>query len=146
MPVPSEWSFVAVPAQRNAGVTKSYTKKEGTIHMQEIMKSMREGLKELTLSPAQQKALCGRIDELENEASLGKMYRDELIAGTLRAGLAAIPDMDGEHLRAVCEKASVPELKALQTGFNTVLKERLPMSSQLCGEPAADDINHAFQI
>ena len=114
--------------------------------MQDILKSMRESNQSLTLSPEQQKALCSRIDTLESEAALGKAYRDDLIADTLRAGLAAMPEMDGEHLRAVCEKASAPELKALRKSFSALLNERLPASAQLCEEDKADDMNHAFQI
>ena len=34
-----EWSFVAVPAQRGAGVTKSYTTTKGNMTMQEILKN-----------------------------------------------------------------------------------------------------------
>ena len=141
-----EWSFVAVPAQRNAGVTKSYTTQERNESMHDILKSLREGQKALTLSPEQQKTLCSRIDALEQEAALGKAYLGDLIAETLRAGLAAMPDMDGEHLRAVCEKASAPELKALRKSFGALLKERLPAAAQLCAEETADETNHAFQI
>lgn len=141
-----EWSFVAVPAQRNAGVTKSYSNKEEQAIMQDVLKSIREQTGTLTLSGEQVHELCGQLDALEAEAALGKAYRADLAEGVMRAGLAAMPDMDGEILRALCDKASVPELKALQNCFGTLLKKRTPAALQLCPPQEAAANNHAFQI
>ena len=54
-----EWSFVAVPAQREAGVIKSFRRKERT--MEEIVKSMREAEEEITLSPEQCKKILSKM-------------------------------------------------------------------------------------
>ena len=141
-----EWSFVAVPAQRNAGVQKHFTHTKGNKEMDTILKSMRDGQQTLTLTPEEQKAFAAKIDALAESAALGKQYAADLADETYRAGLSALPELDGSVLRAVCEKATVPELKALLDCFGTVKKERLPDAAQLCTTETDDDVNHAFQI
>ena len=56
-----EWSFVAVPAQREAGVIKMYTPtdtEEGTRTNSDIIKAFSEG-KEMTLSPEECAEISG---------------------------------------------------------------------------------------
>ena len=142
-----EWSFVAVPAQRNAGVLKSYTQKETKPDMEHIWKALRDGNAPLTLTPAQQAEICRRIDALEQDAALGKAYRAELSAEAVRTGMAAMTDMDRDVLRAVCEKASVPELKAMQKSFGTLLSKKTPIPLQLYREENTPlESDHAFRI
>lgn len=70
-----EWSFVAVPAQRNAGVTKAFTKrKDGvTLDFKETLKALSLG-EEITVSgdtaksvAAMLKAAEGFLEEKQNE-------------------------------------------------------------------------------
>ena len=61
-----EWSFVAVPAQREAGVIKMYTPtdtEEGTRTSSDIIKAFSEG-KEMTLSPEECAEISGCLREL----------------------------------------------------------------------------------
>lgn len=69
----SEWSFVAVPAQRSAGVIKSFKGKE--MKMEEILKSIYTE-KDINLSGEECKKLCSYIDELKKSAADGVYYRD----------------------------------------------------------------------
>lgn len=141
-----EWSFVAVPAQRNAGVIKSFREKETEESMDTIYKALRNADKPLTLTTAQQAELCSRLDALEADAALGKAYRAELCAETLRTGMAAMQDMDGDALRAVCERASVPELKAMQKSFGTLLNKETPIPLQLVSGNNDAESDRAFRI
>ena len=83
---------------------------------------------------------------MEADATLGKMYRDDLAADTYRAGLAALPELDGDVLQSVCQKATVPELKALCKCFGTLSEKLLPHAAQTCAAEEAEAVNHAFQI
>ena len=64
-----EWSFVAVPAQPAAGVTKSYRADEQTVKTVKRLSCANEGV---TLTKAEAAGLYGYIDELEQLAREGK--------------------------------------------------------------------------
>ena len=69
-----EWSFVAVPAQREAGVIKMYTPtdtEEGTRTSSDIIKAFSEG-KEMTLSPEECAEISGCLRELAKKAEAGE--------------------------------------------------------------------------
>ena len=139
-----EWSFVAVPAQRAAGVTKSFHPKEEP--MQDILKTIRQSDEALTLTPDQLLTLRHRIDALESDAVLGKAYRDDLMRETVRLGLAAMPDLDGSSLDSICKKLSVEELRTLAKSFETLASRRLPMKPQLLSDAAPAEPDSAFKI
>ena len=139
-----EWSFVAVPAQRAAGVTKSYHQKEE--HMQDILKTIRQSGEALTLSSEQLRALHSQLDALESDAVLGKAYRDDLMQETLRLGLAAMPDLEGECLKSICKKLSAGELRELAKSFETLASRRLPMKPQLQLTKTPSEPDSAFKI
>ena len=139
-----EWSFVAVPAQQNAGVTKSYQEREEV--MQDILMTIRKSCGSLTLGEQELSALRDALDALEQDAALGKRCRAELAEKTLRLGLAAMPDIDGGMLRTVCGKLDVEELSALEKGFTKLAQRRIPMKPQLlCGETPSEP-DSAFLI
>ena len=83
-----EWSFVAVPSQRQAGVTKSLKRKEVT--MEEIMKRL-EKQGGLNLSDGEREKLCAYIKNLKSSAKDGVYYRDSLSAEVLR--LSALDEL-----------------------------------------------------
>lgn len=139
-----EWSFVAVPAQRAAGVTKQFFPKEDV--MQDILKTIRQSGEAITLTTDQLSALRGRLDALESDALLGKAYRDELMHETVRLGLAAMPDLDGDSLCAICGKLSAEELRTLSKSFETLASRRMPIRPQLQTPAALSDTDSAFKI
>ena len=72
-----EWSFVAVPAQPNAGVIKSFSdRKEKTLKPEEIIKSFKDA-DEVKLDREQLDAVCKYISNLESIAKSAKSYLDE---------------------------------------------------------------------
>ena len=130
-----EWSFVAVPAQRAAGVTKSY----------DLQKAVQQD-GSLSLNAAQADALQKQMRALEAEASLGRAYKAALLDSTLRMGLAAMPDTDGKCLHSALEKLSTDELTALRKGFTALANRRMPLSLQLADGDTSEDTNNAFII
>ena len=139
-----EWSFVAVPAQRAAGVTKQFHPKEDT--MQDILKTIRQADGAITLTSDQLAVLHRRLDALESDAVLGKAYRDELLRETVRLGLAAMPDLDGECLESICRKLAADELRTLSKSFETLANRRLPMKPQLQVSAVPSETDSAFKI
>ncbi len=139
-----EWSFVAVPAQRAAGVTKHFKPKEEA--MQDILKTIRQSDEAITLTADQLGALHRQLDAMESDAVLGKAYRDDLMRETVRLGLAAMPDLDGDSLTQICGKLSAQELRTLSKSFETLASRRMPMKPQLQVSHAPSDTDSAFKI
>ena len=67
-----EWSFVAVPAQVNAGVTKSYTKEIET--MENCIKAIKDG-HAVKLGENEARQLADYINTLEKQAADGRCMR-----------------------------------------------------------------------
>ena len=68
-----EWSFVAVPAQREAGVVKHYDSSKGdkTVTENDVRKTLQNSKGAVTLTCDQARALARQLDTLEQEAQLG---------------------------------------------------------------------------
>lgn len=139
-----EWSFVAVPAQPGAGVTKAYKREEIT-HMESI-KGMVANACDGQL-PEDAQALLARVDILEKQAADGRAYREELTEDAVRLGLMALPHMPAECLSGICGRLSVGELRELKQAFTARVKAKTPGEPQLRAEgerPSAD--NTQFRI
>ena len=111
-----EFSFVAVPAQREAGVIKA-------------MGSQGTALKELAEThgaQAEYRALC-------KEAELGRRYRKELEDGVVRLGLALELGVSESVLRSLAKTAAAEDLLALKQALQGRLDESLPVVTQLGG-------------
>lgn len=109
-----EWSFVAVPAQRSAGVIKSFKGKE--MKMEEILKSIYTE-KDINLSGEECKKLCSYIDELKKSAADGVYYRDSLTSEVLRLSAVVQPDISRETMESVAKSMSVVQLKEFKNAF-----------------------------
>lgn len=110
-----EFSFVAVPAQRQAGVMKGM----GTA----------VSLKELAAEHGAQ----AEYRALTKEAELGRRYRKDLEDGVVRLGLALELGVAEPVLRSLAKTAGAEELLALKDALQGRLDESLPMVSQLLG-------------
>ena len=109
-----EFSFVAVPAQKQAGVTKSANRKENS--METILK-MLENKQELVLSGADCEKLLGYLNTLKQSAKDGVFYRDSLTAEVLRLSAAVQPEISRETMESVAKGMSVAQLKEFKTAF-----------------------------
>lgn len=133
-----EFSFVAVPAQRAAGVIKSKEK-----DMKDICKSL-TGENEVTLSKGEVSQLREYIAGLESENEYAKAYREELgeqVKTALRnKGVA----LDYVMENCIIAKLSIREAQALLKALKN--KER-KVVSQLSANPADEMIgNTEFRI
>ncbi len=112
-----EFSFVAIPAQKNAGVTKSYLgEKEEYKNMDKILKALKEA-ESLTLDEMECKKLRFYIAALEEKAKDGELYRKELIKSVLKTMSIAQPDLGVDTLKGILEKLSNAELSALKESY-----------------------------
>lgn len=124
-----EFSFVAVPAQREAGVMKGM--------------GAAVSLKELAAEHGAQ----AEYRALTKEAELGRRYRKDLEDDVVRLGLALELGVSEPVLRSLAQTAGAEELLALKDALQGRLDESLPMVSQLLGvKGKAEEIESGFLI
>lgn len=124
-----EFSFVAVPAQREAGVMKGM--------------GAAVSLKELAAENGAQ----AEYRALTKEAELGRRYRKDLEDGVVRLGLALELGVSEPVLRSLAQTAGAEELLALKDALQGRLDESLPVVSQLLGvKGKAEEIESGFLI
>ena len=139
-----EWSFVAVPAQREAGVTKAFLKEAPmTPDILETVKAADTGL---SLSKAQLKQLQTQILSLEQAGAEAAHYRAKLLSDIGRGVVLALPQVDKALFLEGCKAMHAQELERLCESLKAQNKamQRRP---QLFGktEQTPTD-NHAFCI
>lgn len=124
-----EWSFVAVPAQRKAGVTKSFKGRE----LKEVMTIEKfKSLSEDTLITAgEMESLKAHISSLENLAAEGKAYREHLTAEIKKYALIIMPTVNISAFIKGCENMDINEVKSLCSSLKGQASSRMPVSSQL---------------
>lgn len=119
-----ECSFVAVPAQRGAGVTKSF---EGGVE-----KLLREPPKEgAELSCEQLRKLWGRLEQLSKQARWGEIYRRDLEKSTLRYSGIVQPEMPREVMEKAMSGLELEELQAMAKTYERMADKRIPIRPQL---------------
>lgn len=110
-----EWSFVAVPAQPEAGVVrKSYGG------------SLRKAMEELGSGPWREE-----LRALEKQAEAGRAWLEALRKETVRLGLLAEGSLDGETLRSIAGKLEGAELEALRKCFARRAEQNVILPVQL---------------
>ena len=107
-----EWSFVAVPAQPAAGVTKGLALgEENLADPQLLLKALsEEGRLQAILSPQEARALSETWKRLEQEAADGRRWREELRREALRLGALAEPGLPRELLEKTLAPLDPQEL------------------------------------
>ena len=110
-----EFSFVAVPAQVNAGVLKGMARNRC--------------LKEL----AEEFGAQQEYRALFQEAQLGRQYRKELEDGVVRLCLALELGAEADVYRNLVKSAGAQDLMALKNALEARLAESLPVVTQLGG-------------
>ena len=109
-----EFSFVAVPAQRDAGVMKA-------------LSGGKRSLKEL----ADEFGAQAEYRALHKQAQLGLQYRRELEDSVVRLGLSLGLGVTEPVLRGLVQSAGAEDLMALKQGMQEKLDEMLPVTTQL---------------
>lgn len=111
-----EFSFVAVPAQRSAGVLKG-------------LASKKVSLKEL----ADEFGAQSEYRALFKQAQLGQVYEKQLQNEVVRLCLALELGVEEPVLRGVMEKVSAEELMKLKSALEERMRQCMPVVTQLSG-------------
>jgi len=101
-----EWSFVAVPAQRSAGILKRFCQEREDTAL------------------------------LRKQAALGVKYLASLRREVVRLAMLSDDALDGEAFAAVAAKLDEPELLALRKSYAKQAARRFPTVPQLGAAPA----------
>jgi hypothetical protein len=125
-----EFSFVAVPAQREAGVMKGLGRKQVSL----------KALAEEFGAQAEYRALY-------LQAQLGRQYEQELRSEVVRLCLSLELGVEEPVLRSVMEKAGAEDLQKLKAALTERMRELLPVQTQLPGHMAAmETVESGFLI
>ena len=131
-----EWSFVAVPAQKNAGVTKS-CKNE----------SFRKTVSD-KLQGSEKHFSKKYVEALEKKALEGEFYRKQLTADIRKYALITMNKVNVDSFTAHCEKMEISDLKELADSLRSQASEIIPVTLQLKSPTVkkTDSNNNSFKI
>jgi len=142
-----EWSFVAVPAQREAGVIKSYgiSLKGGEEAVEDVIKTLSKG-KSVSFSESQATELFNIITKLKDKAEIGKVYQEELKSEVIKLSAMVQPEMNLNLMKSISEKLSIDELKLLKDSFKSKLAKIFPAKPQFTPEKTEIEKNQNSQF
>ena len=123
-----EFSFVAVPAQRSAGVLKAL--------------GGRKDLKAL----AEEFGAQAEYRALHQQAQLGLQYQKLLCDEVVRLCLSLDLGIDEPVLRSVVEKASAEEMMKFKEALQSRFEQMYPVKCQLLGASGGETVESGFLI
>ncbi len=130
-----EWSFVAIPAQKEAGVIKALTLAQngGEIYLEEIIKNLKSG-QSVTFTEQEASKLFDLIKNLKEKAEVGSFYKEELKKEVIKLSAIVQPEISLTLMKSVTEKLNVEELKSFRDSFKSKLSEIIPTKPQFSQE------------
>lgn len=141
-----EWSFVAVPAQRNAGVSKSLKKKQADVFVctsadpEEVIKAASEANGEVTLTHEQIKAFGRYLDTLKADAVTGRSTRETAEREIISLSAFTLPDADTPMLKSILEKLTGDEVLMLRKALGD-RAEKLAVYTQVLSSDKQKSFN-----
>lgn len=129
-----EWSFVAVPAQRKAGIIKGLTAGSG-LSLRKLLAGHPTALAEL--------------EALEREAALGRSYMTGLRREAVRLAGMADEALDLRTFAAAMDKLDEAELKELTAAYQRRVDDKYPPLPQVRPRravPSTDEADLAYLI
>ncbi len=140
-----EWSFVAVPAQPRAGVTKAFEAEDGLTISQ--LKEKSNGYDSITLSLGAFEKLTDEVSRLEALAKDAELYRKGLEQQVTRLAAMAVPTLGTEEFADICRTLSAAQLTTLEKAFAHSASKLYPVRPQLSGTVKSEkDNNSEFKI
>ncbi len=142
-----EWSFVAVPAQREAGVIKMRKGMQRSVP--ELLTALEQAQGSVTLLAEEAHALAEHLQRMAEFADCGKAYREEVSRNVVKLCGIAQPEIGAAVIKRVAEGMSLADLKVFEKAFYAKAETVLPLTPQLAAAqpPAAEHgKNLAFKI
>lgn len=136
-----EWSFVAVPAQKAAGVTKSYHKGEWKL---DIETKLFSGTGQ-EFSAEEMEMLADRFRTLRAKAADGEAYRRKLEAEIHQLASLALPDLKRDTLDYITEKMSAVQMEDFSHALSKKAAQIAPVRPQLSPAKNTKSSYHAFK-
>lgn len=122
-----EWSFVAVPAQKAAGVIKSCQYGGGSMDVEKKLL----GGEELNLTADEVKELAEKFKNLKSDALQGKYYRNRVINDVMALSAAAMPELSEETIKCITANMNIEQLDELKKAFEKKASRVFPIKPQL---------------
>lgn len=126
-----EWSFVAVPAQREAGVLKRFGRKADA------------GLEQYV---GQKKECREAWDILRKQAELGRNYLEGLRREVVRLALVSDETLDGEVFQGIADKLEEPELLELKKAYEARVEKVFPVQLRRADRAAKSEDGEMFRV
>ncbi len=139
-----EFSFVAVPAQPRAGVTKAFEAEDSMTAAEIAAKSV--GFETVTLSVEAFGKLTNKLKALEEQAEDAKCFRSSLEAQVTRLAAMAVPSLASEEFGQICKSLTSPQLISLQKAFEEKAAKLYPLAPQLGTKTEKETNNNEFLI
>ena len=117
-----EWSFVAVPAQKNAGVTKAHP----VPFEADVLARIRKSTGPVELSGTDAKHLRDYLSGMGELCKAGEQYVAQLRQDMVRLAGTAQPGLDRGVLEEVSHAMSPAQLKAFADGFRAAASQAIP--------------------
>lgn len=120
-----EWSFVAVPAQPRAGVTKAFA--AGCKDIDSVIKAL-----ESDTSDAENcSGIASMLRDLKERAEEGAMYHDAMCSEVKRLALLAQPTLTEATVECIIKSMNIHELKSYAEECKKAVNAFMPISPQL---------------
>lgn len=134
-----EWSFVSVPAQKNAGVTKNFNPEEVILSMENrdvnaLVKAFSNcpSNENIVVSKNEATSLAMKISKLEKSAEIGELYRMDLVKEVKKLSFLANEGISCEIINSVAEKMDIIELKAYKNAYELKLDKGNDVQLKSC--------------
>ena len=140
-----ECSFVAVPAQRAAGVVKRF---QGEAPGDVVKRLEAAGEEGLSLTKAQAQALLAQVKQWQEQARWGRAYRERLEGDVLKYSAILQPSLPRAVMESAVKGLSVGELSQMAQTYEKMAGEKLPLKPQLAPQQgrAPGEDNGEFRI
>ena len=139
-----EWSFVAVPAQRGAGVTKGHG--DAGAYDSDVAARIKAAGKGLSLSASEVRSLRERLEALEAGATLAESCRAELEREVVRLGFLACPAVPAGLMAQTAKTLGTDELLKLKAAYRDTLSGAGGFSQLTQGRPDKAGDNEQFKL
>lgn len=124
-----EWSFVAVPSQRMAGVIKGYEINKEVSGV-DIIKRLKSA-ESIQLNANECNAICDYVGKLEKFAEYGRKYRDNLEKEYVRYSALCFDNSNGEMDKEIAKKLSLNELESKISLYKGSVEKKTACKPQL---------------